>query len=158
MNIPNSDGIDLYDSKVIRISDCAIHAGDDAIAIVSSSNITVTNCILHSRSSGIRVGYNVFNNHNSGNLSFSNITIYDSNRGIGIYQRQKGNMENMIFSNIVINTRLHSGQWWGHGEPIHISSVPGWAALKQARSAMCIFQILLPALKQVYSYMQLPMD
>jgi hypothetical protein len=31
----------------------------------------------------------------------------------------------MVFSNIIINTRLHSGQWWGHGEPIHISSVPG---------------------------------
>ena len=31
----------------------------------------------------------------------------------------------MISSNIIIGTRLHSGQWWGHGEPIHISSVPG---------------------------------
>lgn len=125
MNIPNSDGIDFYDSKNISISDCAIHAGDDAIAVVSSSNITVSNCILQSRSSGIRIGYNVYNHNNSGNLLFSNISIYDSNRGIGIYQRQKGDMENMIFSNIIINTRLHSGQWWGHGEPIHISSVPG---------------------------------
>jgi hypothetical protein len=67
----------------------------------------------------------VFNHNNSGNLLFNNITIYDSNRGIGIFQRQKGNIENMIFSNIIISTRLHSGQWWGHGEPIHISSVPG---------------------------------
>ena len=125
MNIPNSDGIDLYDAKNITISDCNIQAGDDAIAVVSSSNITASNCILHSRSSGIRVGYNVFNHNNSGNLLFNNISIYDSNRGIGIFQRQKGDMENMIFSNIIISTRLHSGQWWGHGEPIHISSVPG---------------------------------
>lgn len=123
--IPNSDGIDFYDSKNIIISDCNIHAGDDAIAIISSSNLTASNCILQSRSSGIRIGYNVWNQNNSGNLTFNNIMIYDSNRGIGIYQRQKGDMENMIFSNIVINTRLHSGQWWGHGEPIHISSVPG---------------------------------
>ena len=125
MNIPNSDGIDMYDSKNINISDCNIQAGDDAIAVVSSSNITAINCILHSRSSGIRIGYNVFNHNNSGNLLFNNINIYDSNRGIGIFQRQKGDMENMIFSNIIIGTRLHSGQWWGHGEPIHISSVPG---------------------------------
>ena len=125
MSIPNSDGIDMYDSKNITISDCNIQAGDDAIAIVSSTNITTSNCILHSRSSGIRIGYNVFNHNNSGNLLFNNISIYDSNRGIGIFQRQKGDMENIIFSNIVINTRLHSGQWWGHGEPIHISSVPG---------------------------------
>ncbi|MFI5188286.1 MAG: glycoside hydrolase family 28 protein [Chitinophagales bacterium] len=125
MSIPNSDGIDLYDSKNITISNCTIQSGDDAIAVISSNNITATNCILHSRSSGIRVGYNVYNGNNSGNLLFNNISIYDSNRGIGIFQRQKGDMENMIFSNIIINTRLHSGQWWGHGEPIHISSVPG---------------------------------
>lgn len=125
MLIPNSDGLDFYDSKNIIVSNCNIQAGDDAIAIVSSSNITASNCVLHSRSSGIRIGYNVWTPNNSGNLTFSNITIYDSNRGIGIFQRQKGDMENMIFSNITINTRLHSGQWWGHGEPIHISSVPG---------------------------------
>jgi polygalacturonase len=125
MLIPNSDGLDFYDSKNIIVSDCNIHAGDDAIAIISSSNLTASNCVLQSRSSGIRIGYNVWTQNNSGNLMFSNITIFDSNRGIGIFQRQKGDMENMIFSNITINTRLHSGQWWGHGEPIHISSVPG---------------------------------
>jgi len=128
MNIPNSDGIDMYDSKNITISDCVIQAGDDAIAVVSSSNITGTNCVLHSRSCGIRVGYNVYNDNNSGNLLFNNIRIYDSNRGIGIFQRRGGNMSYMIFSNFIINTRLHSGQWWGHGEPIHISSVPGLGA------------------------------
>jgi hypothetical protein len=125
MDIPNSDGLDMYDSRDITISNCVIQAGDDAIAVVSSSDITASNCVLHSRSCGIRVGYNVFNTNNSGNLLFNNISIYDSNRGIGIFQRQKGDMENMIFSNIIIGTRLHTGQWWGHGEPIHISSVPG---------------------------------
>jgi polygalacturonase len=128
MNIPNSDGIDMYDSKNIMISDCMIQAGDDAIAVVGSSNITATNCVLHSRSCGIRVGYNVYNDNNSGDLLFNNIRIYDSNRGIGIFQRRGGNMTNMIFSNFIINTRLHTGQWWGHGEPIHISSVPGLGA------------------------------
>jgi len=125
MSIPNSDGIDLYDSKNVAVSNCHIQVGDDAIAVISSNNITVTNCILHSRSSGIRVGYNVYNHNNTTNLLFNNITIYDSNRGIGIFQRQQGDMAHMIFSNITINTRLHSGQWWGHGEPIHISVVPG---------------------------------
>jgi hypothetical protein len=125
MSIPNSDGIDMYDSRHITISNCVIEAGDDAIAVISSSQITATNCVLHSRSAGIRIGYNVFNNNNSGDLLFDNISIYYSNRGIGIFQRQKGDMENMIFSNIVIHTRLHTGGWWGHGEPIHISSIPG---------------------------------
>ena len=125
MSIPNSDGIDLYDSKTAVISDCVINSGDDAIALISSSNVAVTNCILHSRSAGIRIGYNVFNHNNSGNLLFENIRIYDSNRGIGIFQRMDGDMNNLVFSNMIIQTRLHTGEWWGHGEPIHISAVPG---------------------------------
>ncbi len=125
MSIPNSDGIDLYDSKAAVISDCVINSGDDAIALISSSDVSVNNCMLHSRSSGIRIGYNVFNHRNSGNLLFNNIRIYDSNRGIGIFQRMDGDMSNMVFSNLVIQTRLHTGEWWGHGEPVHISAVPG---------------------------------
>jgi mannan endo-1,4-beta-mannosidase len=125
MRIPNSDGIDMYDSRNIVISDCGVRAGDDAIAVVGTSNLTVTNCNLTSRSCGIRVGYNVFNDNNSGNLLFNNIRIYGANRGIGIFQRRKGDMENMIFSNMIIDTRLYPGQWWGHGEPIHISALPG---------------------------------
>lgn len=125
MSIPNSDGIDMYDSKNVIISDCDVRAGDDAMAVISTSNLTVTNCSLTSRSSGIRVGYNAFNDNNSGNLLFDNIRIYGANRGIGIFQRRKGDMENMVFSNMIIDTRLYPGQWWGHGEPIHISALPG---------------------------------
>lgn len=123
--VPNSDGIDMYDSKNVLIADCDIRAGDDGIACIGSSNVTVTNCNCTSRSCGIRVGYNVFNDHDSGNLLFNNIHIYGANRGIGIFQRRNGNMANMVFSNMIIDTRLYPGQWWGHGEPIHISAIPG---------------------------------
>jgi hypothetical protein len=115
----------MYDSKNVIIADCDIRAGDDCIADIGSSNVTVTNCNLASRSCGIRVGYNVFNDNDSGNLLFNNIRIHGANRGIGIFQRRKGNMANMIFSNIIIDSRLYPGQWWGHGEPIHISALPG---------------------------------
>ncbi len=130
MSVPNSDGIDMYDSRNVIIANCDVRAGDDAIAVISTSNLAVTNCNLHSRSCGIRIGYNGFNDNNSGNLLFDNIRIYGSNRGIGIFQRRKGNMENMVFSNMIIDTRLYPGQWWGHGEPIHISALPGIASDK----------------------------
>jgi hypothetical protein len=29
----------------------------------------------------------------------------------------------LIFSDIIIETRLHNGQWRGHGEPIHLSAI-----------------------------------
>jgi hypothetical protein len=28
-----------------------------------------------------------------------------------------------MFTNIIMETRLHTGDWWGQGEPIHISAV-----------------------------------
>lgn len=125
MAVPNSDGVDMYDSRHVIVANCDIRAGDDAIAVVSTSDLKVTNCSLYSRSCGIRVGYNGFNDNNSGNLLFDNIRIYGSNRGVGIFQRRKGDISNMLFSNMIIDTRLYPGQWWGHGEPIHISALPG---------------------------------
>lgn len=125
MRIPNSDGIDMYDSRNVIIADCDIRAGDDGIAVISTSNVSVTNCNITSRSCGIRIGYNGFNDNDSGDLLFDNVRIYGSNRGIGIFQRRKGNISNMLFSNMIIDTRLYPGEWWGHGEPIHISALPG---------------------------------
>jgi polygalacturonase len=140
--IPNNDGIHCTNSRNIRISDCNIVAGDDAIIVTGFSNqsspddpawkvppfgnktgyaenVTVTNCMLSSRSACIRVGYG---NHPIRNLVFSNLVMYNSNRGIGIFARDNSSIENVLFSNIIINTRLYSGHWWGKGEPIHVSS------------------------------------
>jgi hypothetical protein len=146
--IPNSDGIHLTASRNVRISDCNIRAGDDAIIVtgfcideetsgyqhgiadqaahrfgnksIFSENIQVTNCQLQSRSAGIRVGYG---QHPIRRCIFTNIVIYGSHRGIGIFAHDGSDIEELIFSDITIETRLHNGQWWGHGEPIHISAV-----------------------------------
>jgi len=127
--IPNSDGIHCTSCRRVRISDCDISAGDDAIAITTldnpaeriSENITVTNCNLQSRSAGIRVG------HGDGlirDCTFQNLTIRESNRGLGVFVRDRGSIENILFSNITIRTRLHTGHWWGNAEPIHLSVYP----------------------------------
>jgi polygalacturonase len=143
--VPNSDGIHCTTSRNIRISDCNISAGDDAIIFTGfrieenvpgisdteykdktygnksgyCENFSVSNCQLQSRSAGIRIGYGQQPIRNG---VFSNIIIYESNRGIGIFAHDASDIEDLIFSNIVIKTRLHNGQWWGHGEPIHLSS------------------------------------
>jgi hypothetical protein len=120
------------------ISNCEIIGGDDAIVLNSysvhfglpgfqnlkrpSENIVVSNCVLMSRSSGIRIG-GIDHNYMK-NYSFSNMVIYNSNRGIGIFTGIEGGIENCSFSDITIETRLHTGDWWGKAEPIHIQSVP----------------------------------
>lgn len=135
--IPNSDGIHTRSSRNITISNCNIFGGDDALIVMGSGipengkttygnksgiaeNVAVTNCILSSRSSCIRIGYG---SNPIRNLVFSNLVMHTSNRGIGIFSRDDSSIENVSFSNVVINTRLHSGHWWGNGEPIHISAI-----------------------------------
>jgi len=146
--IPNSDGIHCTTSRNVRISDCDIRAGDDAIIVTGfltneyipgdsailadytgrefgnktgyAENVTVTNCVLQSRSAGIRVGYG---EHSIRNCTFQNIVIYGSNRGIGVFSRDEGSIENISFSDIIIETRIHSGHWWGNGEPVHVSAI-----------------------------------
>ncbi len=136
--IPNNDGIHITSSRNVEISKCDVTAGDDAIIVTGfssggknidykfgnkskiSENIKINDCKLKSRSSAIRVGYG---ENAIKNVVFNNIIIDSSNRGIGIFSRNNSSIENIIFKNIKINTRIHSGGWWGRGEPIHISSI-----------------------------------
>ncbi len=108
--IPNNDGINIS-VKNARISDCYVNAGDDAIAANNCENLTVVNCTLISRSSAIRLYQSTY-------CTFSNMVIRDSNRGIGIY----GSDNHILFSDILIQTRLFNGAWWGKSEPIFITS------------------------------------
>jgi polygalacturonase len=137
--IPNSDGLDINSSSNVNISGCIITCGDDAIVLAGyahhfgdpgykdilkpSQNINVSDCVLQSRSSAIRIG-GWDQNHMSG-YNFNNITIFDSNCGINITVRDSGSVQNINFSNIRIETRMHTGDWWGNGEPIKISALRG---------------------------------
>ena len=111
--IPNNDGFDCFSCKDVHFSDCDIHTGDDDFAIVNSVDVTVANCTLSSRSSGIRLEASQFN-------MFENLTIH-SNRGIAIYERGFGKTDHISFANIRIETQLFTGHWWGKGEPIYIA-------------------------------------
>jgi len=139
--VPNSDGIHLTTCRDVRISDCDIEAGDDCIAVTcigdekhkeilgdiggyegGSGNINVTNCTLQSRSAGVRIGYT---GGDIKNCTFKNLIIRESNRGLLVNVRAEGSVENISFSDITIETRLHTGHWWGQGEAIHVSAIAG---------------------------------
>jgi hypothetical protein len=135
MEMANADGINITSSSNVVISNCDIRGGDDALAFSGysvhhghpgfrdirhpSRNVAVSNCLLQTRSSGIRIGG--VDQNDLKNYSFNNIIIRDSNRGIGLFVNQDGSLENISFSNITIETRLHTGDWWGNAEPVHIS-------------------------------------
>jgi hypothetical protein len=131
IRVPNSDGINPEHTSDVTIANCYIYTGDDAISPKANAdrgveapteNVTVTNCTLTSRSCAVKFG--------SGTESdmrdhvYSNLVIRDSNRGLGIQHRGAGDVENVLFSDITVETRLHTGNWWGQAEPIHVSSLP----------------------------------
>jgi polygalacturonase len=127
--IPNNDGFHFETCRNVHIANCELLCGDDAICVTSVNsrnpgfceNVTVSNCAMSSRSAGVRLGYGM---NTVRNCVFENLVIRDSNRGIGLFVRQEGSIENVLFNNIIIQTRLHTGHWWGKGEPVHISVIP----------------------------------
>ncbi len=114
MRLPNNDGLDCMDCHDLRVSDSAFDAGDDDFAIVGSDDIAITNCTLRSYSAAIRF-------EDSHNAVFSNLVIR-ANRGIALFARAGAHTSNVLFTSIVIETRLKHGHWWGKGEPIYIAN------------------------------------
>lgn len=52
------------------------------------------------------------------NVTVNNLVIKDTNRGFAIFARDKGWVENVRIQNVVMETRLFAGGWWGKGEPL----------------------------------------
>lgn len=131
LKIRNGDGIDLDHSKNVRISNCHITSGDDCICLKnrreyeaygSCRDITVTNCVMTSRSCAIKIGSE--NMDSIYNVVFDNCVITRSNRGLGIQNRDEGTVTDVVFSNIQMDCQLWSDVWWGQAEPIYVTSYP----------------------------------
>ena len=128
--LPNCDGIDPDHCRNVRISDCYIQAGDDCIVIKNraecpdggpSENITITNCVLVSTSTAIKIGTESIDDFR--NITVQNCVIRGSNRGLSIQLRDHGNVENVLFANCLIETRFFSPGWWGRAEPIYVTAI-----------------------------------
>jgi hypothetical protein len=98
----NNDGFDITDCEDVMISDSHIDCGDDAIALKEGGRrIVVTNCIISTRWSAIRIGpeaRGVFRD-----IAVSNCVIYDTyGCAIKLQEVEGGVMENISFDNLVM--------------------------------------------------------
>jgi len=128
LNVPNDDGIHLCSCKGVIISDCNISSGDDCIALSCITNwekpcedVVITNCVLRSCSKAIVIGYiySVIRN-----VTISNCIIKESNRGLCFMCNDEcGFIENVRVNNMIIDTRIRAGNWWGNGEPIFLMAL-----------------------------------
>jgi hypothetical protein len=123
-----ADGIDPDGCVDVRIANCTIETGDDALVFYSMDwfgparpceRITVTNCRLSSASSAIK--FCDGNIAGIRDVTIDNCVITRSNRGIAFMTFDGGAVENIVLSNLTIETVRYEWFWWGDGEPFHFN-------------------------------------
>ena len=101
----NNDGIDISDTKNVRITNCWINSADDGICLKSHLNgaycdsIYISDCTVRSSASALKLG-----TRSSGgfkNVLIKNIKVFDTFRSaIAIESVDGGFLENVTFENI----------------------------------------------------------
>jgi len=103
----NNDGIDIDGCNNVRISNCHIISGDDAICLKSTldkpcNNVTITNCVLSSTCNAFKMGTET--NGGFQNITLSNCTIYDTPlAGIALELVDGGTLDQVSISNVTMN-------------------------------------------------------
>jgi len=123
-----ADGIDPDGCKDLRISNCTIETGDDAIVFYSMNwfgpalpceDITITNCRLSSASSALK--FCDGNMNCVRRVTVSNCVITGSNRGLAFMVFDGGYVSDVIISDVTIDCVRHDWFWWGDGDPFHFN-------------------------------------
>ncbi len=111
-NAINTDGIDPDSSRNVIISDSYIEAGDDCIVLKTTNrggvvgvteNVTVTNCVLLSAASALKLGTESWGDFR--HCVFSNCVIRQARTGIALLAKDGGTMEDVRFQNITMQTQ-----------------------------------------------------
>lgn len=89
--------------------------------VAAKIHIVITNCVLRSCSKAIVIGYSYSYIRN---VIITNCIIKESNRGICFMCNDTSALvENVRISNMIVDTRVRAGNWWGNGEPIFMMAV-----------------------------------
>lgn len=103
----NTDGLDLLDCQNVRIANCYINSGDDAICFKSLSpdgicgDITVSNCIISSNASGIKIGTETAGAFQD--ITIQNCVIFDLRaEAIALLTADGARIERINISNITL--------------------------------------------------------
>ena len=101
----NNDGIDITDSKNVKITNSSVNVADDGICLKSSNansgceNIYIANCKIRSSASGFKIG--TASRGYFRNVKVRDLEIYDTYRSaIAIETVDGGNIENIDVRNV----------------------------------------------------------
>jgi hypothetical protein len=102
----NRDGIDVDSCQDVRISDCRIDTGDDAIVLKATTGrpcrrVVITNCILSSDASALKMGTE--SNGGFEDIAISNCVVHDTGySGIAVEMVDGGLLDRVSVSNITM--------------------------------------------------------
>ncbi len=103
----NNDGIDIDACSRVRISDCDIWSGDDAIVLKSTMartcrDVVVSNCVLSSACNALKLGTE--SNGGFENIAISNCTVYDTRlAGVALEMVDGGVLDGVTVSGMVMD-------------------------------------------------------
>ncbi len=103
----NNDGIDIDCCDRVRIADCDVSSGDDAIVLKSTSaracrNVTIANCVLSTAGNALQLGTE--SNGGFQNIAISNCAIYDTRlAGLALEIVDGGVLDRVNVSNITMD-------------------------------------------------------
>jgi polygalacturonase len=105
----NSDGIDPNSCKDVKISNCRITCGDDAIVLKSTEaipceDVEVSDCLLESATAGLKLGTESKGDFR--NIRFRNCKIINSPVGVGFYIKDGAVAENVVCENLEMDLSL----------------------------------------------------
>ena len=108
LGMPNNDGIDLDSSENVRIRDCDIISGDDALCIKATSSgkpsrdIMATGCKLSTRCNAIKLGTEAIGGFE--NISVSDCRITNTKMsGIALYAVDGGDLRNVSITDVTMD-------------------------------------------------------
>ncbi|TNB47379.1 glycoside hydrolase family 28 protein [Martelella lutilitoris] len=132
LDMPNTDGIVIDGCRDVTVRRCDISTADDGVVLKTScrpdgtvvgacERIEVADCRVRSHSCALKIGTESFGDFRD--ITFRNCEVIASNRGLGIFSRDGGAVENVRFSDISLDCRETPPGFWGSGEALTINLV-----------------------------------
>lgn len=130
--LPNTDGMVLDACRRVLIEDCSISTADDGICLKTSAgpdgkavgvceNVIVRRCTVSSLSCALKLGTESYGDFT--NITFEDCKVIQSNRGLGLFSRDGGDMRNIRFSRIEVDCHETLDGFWGSGEALTVTVV-----------------------------------
>ena len=125
---PNNDGIDPDSSINVLIQNTFIDVADDGVCPKATSglgplrNLTVRNVTIRSKSHAIKFGSNT--DEEMSDVLFEDVVVRDSNGGLSIQARGAGDIHNVTWRRLRVETRYVAPRWWGNADAIGITAEP----------------------------------